>query len=460
MPRSSESRAQLDHRSHDRLTMVTFPPWVQPGITNVTAAQAFLEALRAPDTLVLHAADSDVGYPITRRGQGFRGHCAAVCPSIVMATPPPPELTAYHRTLGLGPERVVCPTAPSARAPLSTLLLEDADAIARVRADRSLERMMVAFKDRNAALLVERLGLVPVYCDPSPAAYEVANDKLSFARAGPVYGFETLPIEVVRDETSLEGTFRALAGPYGDGCIVRLRRGAGGHHLYHARTLGRARRLWRQLAAHGDVLFTPYVPPELVVRNVATHGIVTDEGFAPLAFSDQLIRARRFRGGRVAPDWEPAEITAVSAGLAGVARWFRELGYTGAPAGVDGFLLRDGAGPRFVAIDPNARMSGTMMPWAVVATLAEAAGRPFLWQFEYLPMLGVPLTFERVRRRLGEDLLRAHALERGGILPSSLTSWRLGPLGASGIWTILLAHGPDHMAHLRGRVRSLALIPR
>lgn len=460
MPRSSESHLRVASAKHPSERMTADPPWAQPGITDVPAATAFLAALRARDTLVLHSADADIGYPIKRRGQGFRGHCAAVCPSIITATPPPPELAAYHRTLGLGPERVVCPTAPSARAPLSTLLLEDPDAIARVRADRSLERMMVAFKDRNAKLLIDRLGLAPVYCTPTPEAYEVANDKLSFARAGAMYGFETLPIEVVRDERALEGTFRAFAGPYGEGCIVRLRRGAGGHHLHHARTLGQARRVWRQLAAQGDVLFTPYLPPELVVRNVATHGIVTDDGFAPLAFSDQLIRGRRFRGGRVAPDWQPAEIAAVSSGLAGVARWFRELGYTGAPAGVDGFLLRDGSGARFVAIDPNARMSGTMMPWAVVAAIAEAAGRSFLWQFEYLPMIGVPLTLDRVRRRLGADLLSPDALERGGILPSSLTCWRIGPVAASGIWSIFLAHGPDHMAHLRARVRTLALIPR
>lgn len=440
--------------------MTTLPPWAQPGITEVPVARDFLAALRARDTLVLHAGDSDIGYPLKRRGQGFRGHCAVVCPNIIAATPPPAALVAYHRALGLGPERVVCPTAPSARAPLSRLLLEDAAALARVRSDRSLARMLLAFKDRSAALLLERLGLAPAYSQPPPDAYERANDKLEFARAGSAYGFETLPMEIVTDERSLEETFAALAGRYGEGCMVRLRRGAGGHHLYHAPTVGRARRVWRRLRARGDVLLTPYLPPALVVRNVATHGIVTDEGFAPLAFSDQLIRRRRFRGGRVAPDWQPAEIAAVRAGLAGVARWFRDLGYTGAPAGIDGFLLRNGAGPRFVAIDPNARMSGTMMPWAVMATLAEAAGRAFHWQFESLSMLGLPLTFDRLRRRLGEDLLTARAIDRGGILPSFITSWRLGPVAASGLGTILLAHDAAHLEHLRGRVHALALITR
>jgi hypothetical protein len=139
-----------------------------------------------------------------------------------------------------------------------------------------------------------------------------------------------------------------------------------------------------------------------------------------------------------------------------VARWFRELGYTGAPAGVDGFLLRDGGGARFVAIDPNARMSGTMMPWAVVAAIAEAAGRSFLWQFEYLPMIGVPLTLDRVRRRLGVDLLN-QMRSSGAASCRALTCWRIGPVAASGIWSIFWPTGPT-MAHLRARVRALALI--
>jgi hypothetical protein len=440
---------------------MTQAPWAQPGITDVEVARDFLATLRARDTLVLHAGDSDRGYPLKARGQGFRGHCAAVCPNIVAATPPPADVVAYQRGLGLGPERVVCPAAPSARAPLSTLLLEDADALGRVRADRSLARMLLAFKDRSAATLLEQLRLAPAYSAPRPDAYERANDKLEFARAGQEYGFDTLPMEVATDRHTLEESFLRLGARWGEGCMVRLRRGAGGHHLHHAPTLRHARRLWRRLGADGgDVLLTPYVPPAVVARNVATHGIVTDRGFAPLCFSDQIIRAGRFRGGRVAPDWQAAEIGAVRRGLDGVARWFRDLGYTGAPAGVDGFLVQNGNGPTFVAIDPNARLSGTMMPWAVVALLAEAAGRAFVWQFEYLPMLGIPLTFERLRRRLGEDLLAPARIERGGVLPSFLASRRLGPFGATGLWTILLAHDAAHLEYLHDRVRALALIPR
>src|SRR5262245_44464868 len=99
---------------------MTQASWAQPGITDVAAARDFLATLRARDTLVLHAGDSDRGYPLKARGQGFRGHCAAVCPNIIAATPPPADVVAYQRGLGLGPERVVCPKAPSARAPLST----------------------------------------------------------------------------------------------------------------------------------------------------------------------------------------------------------------------------------------------------------------------------------------------------------------------------------------------------
>jgi hypothetical protein len=75
-------------------------------------------------------------------------------------------------------------------------------------------------------------------------------------------------------------------------------------------------------------------------------------------------------------------------------------------------------------------------------------------------MLGVPLTLARLRRRLGADLLDATALTHGGILPTFLDSRRLGPFGASGLWALLLAHDAAHLAHLRARVRGLALIPR
>jgi len=76
------------------------------------------------------------------------------------------------------------------------------------------------------------------------------------------------------------------------------------------------------------------------------------------------------------------------------------------------------------------------------------------------PMLGAALTLPRLRHRLGEDLVRPAALERGGVLPTFLATRRLGPLGASGLWAILLAHDAAHLAHLRERVRRLALILR
>jgi hypothetical protein len=436
------------------------PPWAQVGITDVPAARDFLETLRARDTIVLASTDGDVGYPLTRQSQRFRGHGATVSANIFAATPPAADLVAYHRTLGLGPERVYCPNVASERAPLARLLLDDAEVLARLRADGSLARIVVAFKDQNAALLIERLQLTPVYCDPSPAAYTLANDKLALARAGPEYGFETLPAEVVTDERSLDATFHALAERYGEGCIVRRRRGAAGRDIHHAATLPAARRLWRRLRAHGEVLLVPYVPPGSVLRNVATHGIVTAAGFAPLMFSDQILRGYRFGGGRVTPEWPAAQVAAIRAGLAGVARWLRDLGYTGAPAGVDGFLMDGPSGPRFVVIDPNARLTATMGPWAVVAVLAEAAARPFVWQFEWRRMFGAPLTLDRLRRRLGSDLLAPTAIERGGVLPTFLISRRLGAFGASGLWAILLAHDASHLEHLRRRVRELALIVR
>jgi hypothetical protein len=88
--------------------------------------------------------------------------------------------------------------------------------------------MLFAFKDRSAELLLDRLGLVPNYCAPPAAVYEAANDKLAFARAGATYGFETLPMEVADDSHSLTRAFRSLRERYGQGCILRLRRGAGG----------------------------------------------------------------------------------------------------------------------------------------------------------------------------------------------------------------------------------------
>jgi hypothetical protein len=436
------------------------PPWAQPGVTDVPAARAFLAALSDPGTLTLTSADADVGYPLTRLGHRFRGHGVSIARSHVAATPPHAELAAYHRSLGLAPQRVFCPAVVSHRAPLARLVLDDDALCARLRADRSLTRILLSFKDRAGAALVDRLGLEPAYCAPAPDVYETANDKLVFAEAGARYGFDTVPTRVVRGMDALDAAFEAGAARWGAGCALRLRRGAGGRDLHHAPTLGAARRIGRRLLARGDVLVTSWVPSSLVVRDVATHGIVSAAGFAPLAFSEQVLRGQEFRGGRVGRAWEAEEVAVLRTALARIARWLADLGYVDAPAGIDGLLVREDGRLRFRALDPNVRLTGTMLPWAAVARLSEAAGRPFVWQFEWLRMVGRAATFERLRRHLGPDLLAPDALDRGGVLPAFIRTTRIGPLGASALRVILLAHDEAHLAHLRARVCALGLMHR
>jgi hypothetical protein len=208
------------------------------------------------------------------------------------------------------------------------------------------------------------------------------------------------------------------------------------------------------------VILLPYVPPARVARNVATHGIVTADGFAPLCFTDQIVGRYHYRGGATTEPWAPAEIVAVRAGVAGVAHWFRDLGYTGAPAGIDGFLVRGDDGPRFLVLDPNARLSATTGPWAALTVLVERAARPLAWRFEGFRLLGAALTLDRLRRHLGSDLLAPEAVERGGVLPTTLMSRRLGPFADNHLWALMLGHDADHVARLRQRLRSVAVIAR
>lgn len=437
---------------------MTTAPWAQPGITDEPAARAFLAALRAPDTLVLGTNDGDAGH-LTGFSQRLRGHGVTVAANVIAATPPPADLAALHRSFGLGRTRYFCPRAPTAHATLAELVLADPALLDRIRADAAITKMLVSYKSAAAARLVETLGLTPVLCDPPPLAYEAANDKLALARAGPRHGFATLEAVAVADEAALAAAFPAVAARYGDGCIVRATRGASGRDIHRARTLRAARRIHRRLAAAGrQVMLLPYVPPARVRRNVATHGMVTADGFAPFLFTDQIIRRYHFCGGRVTDVWSPAEIAAVRTALAGVARWFRALGYVDAPAGVDGFLVDEHGGPRFVALDPNARLSATMGPWAALTVLAERAGRPLSWRFEGLRMLGSALSIDRLRRRLGEDFLSPDAVERGGILPTSLNARRLGPFGDTHLWALLLGRDAAHVAHLRRRLSGVALV--
>lgn len=423
------------------------PPWAQPGITDVPVARAFLDTLRSPATLVLPTADGEPGVP---RSRG-RGHSAAPCPNVIVATPPAADLAAHHRALDVGATRFFAPAVASPAKPLAQCVLEDAELLARLRADAGLSRIFVAFKDATTARLIERLGLAPAWCAPSPEVYASANDKLAFAQAAAQFGFDAVPLEPARDLDALARAFERLSGVYGEGCVVRLRRGAAGYGIHHAQTRRQAERAWRRLHRRGEVLVAPYVPPARVVRNVATHGIVTAGRFAPIVFTDQLVRRGWFVGGRVGAGWDAEEVATIRRQLDRIARWLATLGYVDAPAGIDGFLIREAGRLRFLALDPNIRLTATMLPWATVATLAEGAGRAFVWQFAYGRTLGPALSLPRLRRRLGADLLEPRAVERGGVLPSSIAGARLG-VGRSSFSVILVGRDEAHLAHLAARL--------
>ena len=277
---------------------------------------------------------------------------------MIAASLPPADLLAHHRALGLGPERIYCPAAPSATRRLAGLVLDDDALIARIRADRALRRILFAYKE------------------------------------------------------------------------------------------------WRNLGRRGEVLIAPYVPRARIVRDVSTHGIVNDGTFAPLLFADQIVRGFRFRGSLVGNDWCAEETATVRAALERIAGWLRSVGFVGALAGIDGLLLRGDAGPEFVALDPNARSTATVGPWAVVAELSERAGRRFVWQLESVRIVGSALTVARLRRRLGYDLLDGARLAAGGVLPSSIASPSVGGVGASWMTAVLLAHDRAHLEQLRRRTRA------
>jgi len=439
----------------------TLPPWAQPGITDVPAARAFLAALRAEDTLLLGSNDADGAPALTPQTQRLRGHGITVAANVVSATPPPADLVALHRSFGLGPARVFCPRDPSERTRLADLVLADGALVARIRADPALTKILISYKSAAAARLGETLGLTPVLCAPRPNAYETANDKRALAEAGARHGFATLEAVAVGDEAALAATFPILAARWGAGCIVRLRRGTSGRNVHHARTLGGARRAWRKLAATDPApIVMPYLPPSRVRRNVAAHGIVTADGFAPLLFTDQILNGHYFQGGSTTEPWRPADVAAIRTALDGVARWFRAIGYVDAPAGIDGFLVDDPDGPRFVVLDPNARLSATMQPWAATALLAERADTPLVWRFEGVRLIGAALSVDVLRRRLGDDFLAPDAIARGGVLPTTLSRRRLGPLADNHLWALLVGRDAERVAGLRRRLRGTTLIAR
>jgi len=434
--------------------------WAQPGITDVPTARAFLQTLASRDTLVMPSVDGDVGYRFSRSSLRTRGLGATIARNVIAATAPSADLARYHLSLGLEPERRYCPRGLRAGVPLAELVLSDGGLLEELRGAGRLRRMVVGFKNQAAEALIDRLGLSPAYCAPPPTAYERANDKLEFAHAAGRYGFDALGLHPVGDLHALDSMFRTMSTVYGDGCVLRLRRGAAGRHLRHARTLPAARRAWQRLNALDGVLIGPYIPRTVVRRAVAAHGIVTADGFAPLALSEQLLSGHRYRGSRVTHEWASEEIGAVLSSLRAIAAWLRDLGYVGAPAGIDGFLVDAPQGLRFVALDPNIRMTATMMPWAVASALGRAAGRRFAWQYEASVIVGRTVTFAALERRLGSDLLRSDRLQHGGILPSVVTPAPVFGVGISRLQAILLARDVEHLTYLSRRSRGLGLVVR
>lgn len=431
------------------------PAWAQPGITHVTEAEAFLRLLRRRDVLCGYGGDAECGFPVNYFNDRNRGHGVCVSTSVLAATPPAADLLAYHHTLGLGPERVICP-AFRPRMPLAQSCLADEPLLRRLRADATIRGLFFRHKGVHEQELAARLGLEFMNCGTAPQTYAAVNDKAALAQAGETHGFDTLPLRVTTTPAELELAFQELHTLHGEGCILRLRHGAGGHGLAHAPTLGQARLIWRRLRAQGEVLVVPFIPRRKIRRNLSLHGFVTQSsGFAPLFVMDQLIHGFGFRGARCDENLTLEERAAVRASLPGLGAWLRAAGYVDAPAGVDGFLMQDGSGLRFVIVDPNIRVTNSMRPWSVVATLSERAGRRFLWRFEMVVVIGPVTGMRHLRQRLGADLLDASRLQDGGILPSLLGRFGLGPLGALRLEVVMLGRDAAHLAHLRRRIGDL-----
>lgn len=432
------------------------PPWSQPGVTHVPAARDFLNMLRREDTLFVLSGDGAEGFPIGLLNDLTRGQGVTVCRNAVTATPPADGLLQYHRSLGLGPERLFCPASCS-RVPLTQACLADTGLQERLRTEASLNSVFFFFKNADAEILAERLGLKYVGCTPGASVYHALNDKVAFAEAGRRHGFETLPSLSPGTADEVDAAFGELDDIHGQGCVMRPRYGVGGSNLHHAKTLMQARSLWRRMKSGGTVLLTPFVPAAKIVRNIGLHGVVTAEGFAPVVATDQIVRDFRFRGGRCAEDLAGEELAAVRACLPGLSSWLLTEGYVDAPAGVDGLVMRTPQGLKFVLVDPNIRMTSTMRPWSVAATLSEAAGRRFAWQYEWMGLLGGTATMHQLRRRLGSDLLEPDRIDQGGILPSCISRFGCGPLGLLRLETLLLGRDAAHLDHLRRRMFKLGL---
>ncbi|MCB1278753.1 hypothetical protein [Prosthecobacter sp.] len=428
--------------------------WEQKGITDVVAARALLHLLRRRDLLHSYGGDGESGTLVNRFNDRGRGQGVSLSPNMIAATPPMPELLAYHRSLGLGPERVICPTYRP-RVPVTASFLKDSELIARLRADSSLQGIFFRYKDAAAVELAKRLGLRCVGCEASSETYAALNDKSRLAEAGRVYGFETLPVRVPETVDGVPAAFEELNKLYGAGCILRTGRGAGGFGLSLTRTSSQASRAWSRLRTSGQVIVVPFIPPSKQGRNVSLHGYVAGGQFAPVVVVDQIVNGFGFRGARCEQALSEDECDAIRASLPGLGRWMQAAGYEEAPAGVDGFLMRGSEGLRFVVIDPNIRATNTMRPWSVVADLSERTGRRFVWLFEWMVFLGPVRDMQQLSQRLGTDLLNPVTLDQGGILPSVINRFGLGPAGASRMEIIFIGRDPAHLKHLLSRVAEL-----
>lgn len=430
------------------------PLWAQPGVTAVAPARAFLADLGAADTLTLPVPDGDEGYRSSLLARGARGLGATVAGAVLAAAAPAADLLAYHRELGVAPSRWLTPAALG-RRPLAAAALADPALLRRLRAG-GFRRLLLAFRDADGERLQAALGLGASWCAPSAQSYAVANDKLAFAAAAPAHGVPTLPMLPADDVAAACRAWRELAPHFGAGCVLRRPRSAGGNGFALARRERDVEGAWRLLRAP-RVMVMPYVPPERVRREVAVHGLMTAHGFAPLFYSDQLLRGVRYRGARVAATWCAAELAALAAAQSAFGDWLRGLDFTEGAAGFDGFFVEDGGRERLFVLDPNGRLTGSTLPWAVEASLAEAAGRAFVWQVESFRLLGRAPSLGWLRRQLGEDLLEARRLAAGGILPSLVhLPVRVGAVAAWWLRAILLASDEAHLDHLRRRVTGLA----
>ncbi len=431
--------------------------WNQGGVTDLVNARRFLDALLDPRTLTLASADGDPAYRLGFLSHRARGQGAAPLSSVLAATRGDQDLHRYHIELGVAPHRVFVPARVSRRELAGLVLLDEK--LCDELSDSGYEKGFAPYVSESVARLFERIRVEPTWCEHSPDVYTRTNDKLELARSGALYGIPTLPGRAIDAVPDLPSAWHELTSGYGSACVLRPRWGAGGRGLVVVRTLTEARLAWRRIHRHGPVAMFPWLPPDRILRQISSHGVVRDGRFSLFCITDQLLNGTRYRGGRQIDDW-PADLTSeIQRALDAAARWLADLGFRAGAAGFDGLLVSEPPGTRFLLIDPNIRATGTTLPWATVARLSEAAGRHFPWQVQSFRILGPPPSLARLGRVLGEDLLNARKLSRGGILPYlAFPALELGPIAAWWLRAIFLADDADHLAHLAGRISDLGRV--